>query len=221
MADLHPSIVSVPMPDRVRRLPVDERGWVVPFFVAWIDGKPDHRIIDPAKMARANRDHLCWMCGERLGARGAFVIGPMCAINRVTSEPPNHRDCAEFALQACPWMTRPHARRRPTGLEMNAPGVAIDRNPGVGLLWITKKWHRFRAGGGGTGMLFALGDPEHVSFWCEGRAATRAEVLASVESGLPLLMEQAEAQEKAEGRRDCVPALRKALARAEAFWPAE
>lgn len=30
-----------PLPPRMQRLPVDERGYPVSFFVAWPDGKPD------------------------------------------------------------------------------------------------------------------------------------------------------------------------------------
>ena len=36
-------------------------------------------------------------------------------------------------------------------------------------------------------MLFSLGDPEKVEYFAEGRPATRAEILASMESGLPIL----------------------------------
>ena len=38
-----------PMPSRIAALPVDERGYPVPWFVAWIDGKPEFRCADPAK----------------------------------------------------------------------------------------------------------------------------------------------------------------------------
>jgi hypothetical protein len=34
------------MPARFARLPADERGYPVPKFVEWIDGKPDFRCVD-------------------------------------------------------------------------------------------------------------------------------------------------------------------------------
>jgi hypothetical protein len=48
-------------------LPVDERGFPVPWFVAWFDGKPEFRAMDGLKWIRAVREHLCWVCGGRLG----------------------------------------------------------------------------------------------------------------------------------------------------------
>jgi hypothetical protein len=37
------------MPESVGRLPVDHRGYPVPWFVAWIDGKPEFRCADGEK----------------------------------------------------------------------------------------------------------------------------------------------------------------------------
>jgi hypothetical protein len=93
------------IPERMRRLPIDERGWLVPWFVAWVDGKPDHRAMDGAKLRDAIKRRLCWNCGQPLGARGAFVLGPMCAVNRTNAEPPNHYECARFAAIACPHLS--------------------------------------------------------------------------------------------------------------------
>ena len=41
-------------------------------------------------------------------------------------------------------------------------------------------------------MLFELGDPHSVRWYCEGRTATRAEVMASIDGGLPILLAEAE-----------------------------
>ncbi len=122
-----------PLPLRITTLPVDERGFPVPRFVAWIDGKPDFRVVDPRQRARAVRLNRCWICGEAFGAHKAFVVGPMCVVNRVSSEPPSHRECAVFAAQACPFLTLPRARRRDANLPATGepPGVMLTRNPGV------------------------------------------------------------------------------------------
>jgi hypothetical protein len=66
----------------------------VPWFVAWFDGKPEFRAMDGLKWIRAVREHLCWVCGGRLGVWQTFVLGPMCGINRTTVEPPCHLECA-------------------------------------------------------------------------------------------------------------------------------
>lgn len=184
-----------PLPSRIRRLPVDHRGYPVPFFVAWVEGKPDFRIIDPVKLARCVHEHRCWICGDRLGVYLAFVIGPMCAVNRISSEPPSHRECAEFAAIACPFLARPHMRRREGGLpEELAPerGFAIRRNPGVALVWVTKTFQMIRDPNSG-GPLFVVGDPRSVACYAHGRRATPEEIAASVDSGLPTLVEAAQA----------------------------
>ena len=38
-----------------------------------------------------------------MGVHKAFVIGPMCAVNRVIApEPPSHRDCGTFSARVLP-----------------------------------------------------------------------------------------------------------------------
>jgi hypothetical protein len=62
--------------------------------------------------------------------------------------------------------------------------------------------------------LFELGDPVEVLWFCHGRKATREEVLKSIESGYPLLLELAQ-QDGAEG----VKALEEARDRALELIP--
>jgi hypothetical protein len=173
--------------------PLDERGYPVPYFVAWPNGKPDHRIVDPKKKADCVRFALCWLCGQPRGRFTTYIVGPMCAINRISSEPPSHTDCAEFSVKACPFLTRPQAQRRVTALPeglVAPPGVTVERNPGVSLLWTTREQVKMVPDGDG-GVLFRIGAPDRVAFYAEGRAATREEVLASIESGYPLLLDLA------------------------------
>jgi hypothetical protein len=73
-----------------------------------------------------------------------------------------------------------------------AAGFALKRNPGATGIWVTRSYVPFRAHGGESGILFKLGDPEKVLWFANGRQATRAEVLASIETGLPLLRAQKE-----------------------------
>lgn len=177
------------LPRRMERLPLDSRGYPVPWFVAWVDGKLDFRVVEPAKLATAIGEKVCWSCGEKLGKFHAYVIGPMCAINRVSSEPPSHRDCAEFAARACPFLTRPKACRRESGLAdigaKDPAGISIDRNPGVALIWISQNGRPFRVE---NGILFNIGDPIEVLWFREGRPARRDEVKESIDSGYPILL---------------------------------
>ena len=183
-----------PLPRRLRGLPVS-RGYAVPWFVAWLDGAPDFRVSDPVKWRRAIRERRCWICGEALGVHLAFVIGPMCGINRTTTEPPGHLECAIWSAQACPFLTRPHARRREVDAAdaISPGGIPILRNPGVTLIWTTRTYRLFDDGHGKP--LIEIGLPEAVRWYAEGRLATRAEVAYSVDTGYPALLEVAAGQD--------------------------
>jgi hypothetical protein len=197
-----PRSFPLPLPERMRRLPVDARGYPVPWFVAWFDaaghpcergtGTPDFRVVMDGAPVRAYRDRVCWICGEALGAFQAFVIGPMCAVNRVSSEPGSHLECANFSARVCPFLTNPERARRTSDMPAGShepAGCGIARNPGVALVWSTKRAKPFSTG---NGFLFELGEPAEVFWWAEGRKATRAEVQASMDSGLPALAKLAE-----------------------------
>lgn len=180
------------LPDRVRSCPVDRRGYPVPAFVALIDGEPDHRVVDPRYMLRAVRNHLCWICGQPLGVWKAFVLGPMCTVNCVSSEPGSHRDCAMFAVKACPFLSKPQMHRREAGLPenlMDPAGIMLLRNPKAMCVWITRECHVEMHS---DGVLFRVGAPHEMTWWTEGRPATRAEVDATIKDGLPTLVDYAE-----------------------------
>lgn len=185
------------LPSRMLDLPIDDRGYVVPWFVSWIDGKPEFRVSDAEKFIRAVRERRCWVCGERLGSTLCFVAGPMCGINRVSSEPPSHVECARWSARNCPFLVRPHMRRREDELINNetmiaeAPGLCIARNPGVTMLWITRSYKVFRPHAGGEGFLFDIGAPASVEWYAEGRPATGDEIQESVRGGFPALEKQA------------------------------
>jgi hypothetical protein len=199
------------------RRPISERGFPVPWFVSFIGGKWDFVNLDPRKIVEAYNKKLCWLCGEPLGQFKAFVIGPMCSVNRVSSEPPAHKECSEYAVKACPFLARPNAKRNEAahidGGKERVVGVMIDHNPMANLIWITKAFKPMRVD---HGYLFQIGEPTEVSWWQEGRTATRAEIEAAMAKGLPLLRKAAE-QDGPEG----VAEMERYLRRAEKLLPAE
>lgn len=175
------------LPVRMLSLKIDDRGYPVPFFVAWVDVRPDHRIVDPHKMVLCLNKSVCWLCGDILGTHKAFVAGPMCVINRTSAEPPSHLECAEFAVRACPFMTRPMAKRRVANMpeELMAPaGMMIERNPGVTAIYVTRS---FTTRVHDDKPLITMGVPTDVTWWAEGRWASREEVMHSIETGIPIL----------------------------------
>lgn len=193
-----------PLPDRLTRLPIDHRGYPVPWFVAWLDpeekplprgqGKPDFRVVMAGAFRQAVVENRCWLCGQHLGKYKTFVAGPMCGVNKTSGEPPCHLDCATFAATACPFLTRPKAKRREANLpEGEFADGGITRNPGIAMVWTTTT---YRVINNGESKLVRMGFPDHIEWFAEGEIATHDKVMESIESGIPLLKEQCETDEE-------------------------
>lgn len=193
---------QLPMPARMARLPRNPVGYPIPWFVATLaDGSRDFRIAGQEQQVTALRLKLCWVCGQPLGGFYAFTIGPMCAVNRISSEPPAHRDCAVYSARVCPFLSNPNMRRRALGEDQEviaAAGGPILRNPGVTLVWVTRSYKVVRAEMGNAGLLCEMGDPTETLWFTRGRPATRAEVEASFEAGLPVVREACQVDDRPE-----------------------
>jgi hypothetical protein len=216
MRELNAAIRGIPMPATMEALPVDERGWPVPWFIAWFDGKPDFRILDTKRLIVAVKRERCWICGGKLGRLKVSVIGPMCAISRTTAEPASHPGCARYAVMTCPFLTKPRMRRNEKDMRLEReppPGVMIERNPGVSVLWASLKASEPFDDGRGK-MLLEVGPPHYVEWYREGRRASRKECMDSIQSGLPFL--RAEAEREGE---EAVAALGVATLRAISLLP--
>lgn len=192
---LRPNLTTI-IPDKMRKRPLDARGYPVPWFVQWIDGKPDFRIMDSRKYQLALDKRRCWLCGAAIGKYATFVAGLMCIVNRTSAEPPSHIECAKFAVRGCPFLTIPTAQYReaklPTDTRCN-PGALMD-NPEVSALWTCSEWQPITVMGedGRPGTLVLFGDPKHVSYWKQGRPATPAEVWETFWRRLTILQRAAE-----------------------------
>lgn len=210
-------LAAVPMPPRIAALKRDRRGYPIPRFIdrsADRDGEPDFRIMDGAYMARCIRNRICWICGDKLGRYMTFPIGPMCAINRNIAEPPSHLECCHYSAKVCPFLSVPEMRRIERGkLEGTwVSGEMIARNPGAICLWTVEQYRSWKPRPGE--LLFDIGEPVAVEWWARGRLATRAEVDASIDSGMPLLEESAREQPGA------MEELAKYVQRAQHYLPA-
>jgi len=187
---------EIVMPDRIARLKRDDKGRPVPFFVAWKDGVPDFQVVSAVKISECTINRVCWICGEPLGKFKAFVIGPMCSVNRISAEPPSHFDCAKYAAVACPFLAHPGAHRRDSKIHLpdetiEPPGIMFADNPGVTLVWVTTEYKPFVHKGG---LLFDIGQPTTWIWYTEGRLATRLEVSMAFERGLMKLHDIAESE---------------------------
>ena len=222
MSTLRPELE--PLPSRLQTLPLDARGYPVPWFVAWENGRPEFRAMDAQKWSRAVKEKRCWVCGGFLGRWLTFTIGPMCGINRTTAEPPSHTECAEWSARNCPFLSRPHMVRREdevinaeTALNLRQAGNPILRNPGVTLLWTTRTYKVFNDGRGNP--LIEVGDPAEVKWYSQGRPATREEVHHSIVTGLPFLHQEIERERTDARRAEARVELERRIAFVETLYP--
>jgi hypothetical protein len=102
------------IPSRLARRPLDPRGFVIPYsqFID-ADGKPNFRIMDDGRVRECLRRRLCSLCGEPMGRHIFFIGGPLCVANGMFHDPAMHKECAEYALQACPHLARSKGRYGP------------------------------------------------------------------------------------------------------------
>lgn len=203
------------IPERIRMLRRDHRGFPVPWFVHWdTNDQPDFRIIGAGKIEHAITQRVCWICGGPLARNKAFVIGPMCSVNRISSEPPSHRSCAMFAAEVCPFLSKPHMRRNAKDLPQEhvaPPGNMVLHNPGVVCVWVTRE---FRLMPVDNGLLFRVGDPIDVRWLCQGKPATRGDVIRAMDKGLPILIDEAKQESD-----EAVQALLQAVNRMRQYLP--
>jgi hypothetical protein len=187
---------EIPEPGPITLLPLDKHGRRIPWFVPeGEDGERDFRLASMDKMTEAVREHLCWICGHprRHPDGDAYLVGPMCTVNRVSTEPASHRSCAIYAVQACPFMTHPHMRRRETGIvDKLTSKDGLTHNPGITAIWCTSFASFYTDPTGYP--LFELGAPSRVWWWKQGRRATRAEALAGLEFSYPVMRERAQTE---------------------------
>lgn len=197
------------MPVLMSRLPVNKAGYPVPWFVDCSTGEPDFRVIRRGGIDIAVQRNLCWVCGHLLDPLASFVSGPMCGVNRTNAEPPSHPACATWSARACPFLANPGMARRERGMpeHRNIAGKPILRNPGVALVWTVRVRDTFRFSDGAGGYLFHMGPPRRVEWFAHGRPATREEIVASIDGGLPILYDMAAKQDAEEGGTGCTDAV--------------
>lgn len=104
---------EVPIPSYMKDLPVTEGGYLKPWFVKG----DDFRVTDGDKAALSVTKQACWICGNEFAeSKFAMVGDAISAATRIYREPPCHLECAEYAMQVCPFILYPNAKRRVAGL---------------------------------------------------------------------------------------------------------
>jgi hypothetical protein len=100
----------LPLPPRMRHLPLDPRGLPI-FAMAYRDpdGRAHFTVNDEHIRQRLIRLDLCSICGQPLFRFRWFVGGDRSAFDPRGAyiDPPMHDECAHYALQVCPYLAAP------------------------------------------------------------------------------------------------------------------
>jgi hypothetical protein len=107
--------INVPIPDRMRHLELDRRGYPIPWnLYRDPDGRAHFQINDHVLNAKALAEDLCPICGTKLFRGRWFVGGPLSAFHPDGAyfDAPMHHECATYALQVCPWLAAPRYMSR-------------------------------------------------------------------------------------------------------------
>lgn len=98
----------IAIPDCMKHLPLDSRGYPIPYFGATApDGTPDFRVVDPDRWVECVTGRKCGITGLPLGYEMAFVGWPNSILGRTFTDAPMIPEAAEYALKACPFLAAP------------------------------------------------------------------------------------------------------------------
>ena len=133
------------MPAAVAARPRDERGYPVPAITPWENGVPLFAATGTARSYLCAVERRCSICatpiepgpvwrvvaGVEADAIEAARRAGQTYLNRAaTVEAPGHRSCMLYAAVACPYLSRPTARR---GGPVTAPGLTAGKGTSRGL----------------------------------------------------------------------------------------
>jgi hypothetical protein len=109
--------MTVTIPEHLAKRPLYGE-YPIPVTTLILDGVPDFRVSDMEAWMRVVTKDLCGLCGESLDYWKWFIGGENAFKQQLFFDPAMHRDCAEYALQVCPFlgMTRGYSEReKPEG----------------------------------------------------------------------------------------------------------
>ena len=96
--------MRIEIPEYLAHLPVDKRGYPIPYFVPIVDGEAEFKYGDPHKVDICLKYNKCWVCGRKIKLPAYVITGPVGRKNNVVSDLPMHERCARYSLIICPHM---------------------------------------------------------------------------------------------------------------------
>jgi hypothetical protein len=98
---------DIPLPENMKDLPKDKRGYSVPFVVL-VDTQGNHHfaVNDENKTEWAIKNDLCSICGNVCGEDKWLIGGAKSAFHPRGAyvDIPVHKSCGEYALKVCPYL---------------------------------------------------------------------------------------------------------------------
>lgn len=175
--------MPVPIPQRMKHLGVDHRGYAK-FFLAHRDANGDAHFIvnDERKTYRCASEDLCSLCGSKLFRGRWFVGGPLSAFcdNGAYFDPPMHHECMRYAVQVCPWLAaKTYARKLSIEQIAAQVGTALEDKtvmPGRPTVFVCIHARSSRYYQGPTALQFKAARPYiAIEFWRMGFQLTEKE----------------------------------------------
>lgn len=101
--------IATPVPDKMKHLPKDKRGYPIPVTFLMDGDVPHFAINDEFQRQKVIQEDRCALCGKDLYRAKYFVGGPLSALHQDGRyiDPPMHRECATYALKVCPYLAAP------------------------------------------------------------------------------------------------------------------
>jgi hypothetical protein len=179
---------TVPVPARMKALPLDPRGYPI-FAMAFRDntGRAHFTVNDGAVRLRMIREDRCSICNGTLLRGRWFIGGDRSAFDPRGAyiDPPMHSECAHYALQVCPYLAAPayasliHGRTVPDDASLmvvdqtaiDSPETSDEVRPHLFVAVLTRG-QRFMPTPAG-GLLLAARPYIAVEYWQHGRQLPR------------------------------------------------
>ena len=186
-----PQRLSVEIPKTMRTLERDKRGYPIPFIVFRDKtGVPQFTINDTNAVSTCVQKRICAICGKKLTHQQYWLVGgSRCFMHEHGAflDPPLHQECAEYALQVCPFLAAPsYAKRiddkklkpenRPDGMILVKHGNMLPDQPERFGLGMTSSMEIISKR---AGYLFIPKKWEYVEFWKSGKPCNSPDEMPS------------------------------------------
>lgn len=98
---------NIEMPERVKKLSRDPRGFPIPYVILVDENGAHFKINDESKVQKALKYKLCAICGYGMKSGDMWLAGgPLSAFHPdgAFNDTPMHYECGKYALQVCPFL---------------------------------------------------------------------------------------------------------------------